>query len=193
VHSVPRRTLHTNDARDGLVDIMNLLCGFRTFNSVAIGGSFVPVRRILLASMVAVAFSGFGIAADSSPARIIEDIGDEIEKLKTTFPQLEEFSRNNVDVDRLTISYSYRTHEPARSGGWTSGVPNPDADGVWFHVDLHDAQSAAEIHTQPITTPICLGNLKVSFLLLEGTATKTVYAAIWKILARQGVKKCVRA
>jgi hypothetical protein len=153
----------------------------------------VPARGILYALMVAVAVPGFGVAADSSPAKIVEDIGQEIEKLKAAFPQLAEFSRHNVNADRLTISYSYHTHEPERTGGWTSGVPHPDADGIWFHIDLHDAASTAQIHTQPMTASLCLGDLKVSFLMLEGTETKPVYAAIWKILASQGVEECNRA
>lgn len=33
--------------------------------------------------------------------------------------------------------------------------------------------------------PICLDDLKVPFLLLEGTETEPIYAVIWKILASQ--------
>lgn len=149
--------------------------------------------RMLVALMVAVVFPGFAAAADSAAARIIEEIGREIEKLKTTFPQLEEFSGAHVNVDRLTISYSHRTHEPERSGGWTSGVPHPDPAGIWFHIDLHDASSTAELHTQPMSAPVCLGDWKVTFLIREGSETNSVYAAIWKILADHGVEECARA
>jgi len=91
------------------------------------------------------------------------------------------------------ITYAFRTHAPEKHGGWTSGVPNPDDDGIWFFIDFHEASSTAEIHTQPMTgPPMCIGAKRVSFLILEGKATSPAYGAIWKVLRAQGVKDCAR-
>jgi hypothetical protein len=81
------------------------------------------------------------------------------------------------------IGYAFHTHPPQRRGGWTSGVPNPDDDGIWFHIDLHDPDSQAQIHTQPVVfTKVKLGK-KIAFLLmLEGGKTKPAAGRIWEII-----------
>src|SRR5262245_55700393 len=59
----------------------------------------------------------------------LEKISQEIAKLKKEYPQLSEFSAtNHVNFVELKISYAYRTHRAEHRGGWTAGVPNPDAD-----------------------------------------------------------------
>ena len=73
-------------------------------------------------------------AARSPDAETLASIATNIESLKDKHPQLKEFSRQkNLSAKTLSISYAYRTHEPRRMGGWTSGVPNPD---VWFALVL---------------------------------------------------------
>ena len=74
--------------------------------------------------------------------------------------------------------------------GWAGGVPNPDSDGIWFYVDLHDADSQAQIHTQPVTANLCLGKKRVSFLILEGEGTNSVAGRIHAILTAHGVTFC---
>ena len=120
-------------------------------------------------------------------------IASDIEGLKKTYPQLKEFSsQENLDVKSLKISYAYRTHKAKPTGGWTSGVPNPDEDGIWFYIDFHNPSSVSEVHTQPMTTiiPQCLGEKVLSFLILEGSKTVSVNGAIWEILRKYGVAEC---
>jgi hypothetical protein len=121
--------------------------------------------------------------------RIVTDIAN----LKSSFPQLEDFSAaENLNASEIKISYGYHTHQPEQRGGWTSGVPNPDEDGIWFYIDFHDVDSTAEIHTQPVTASICIGDKKVSFLSLEGKHTKPVDGTIFQVLEKHGAKKCER-
>lgn len=138
---------------------------------------------ILAASILAQESSEF----DYSNA--IQKIGEEIFKLKNEFPQLNDFIPNeHVDIENLKISYGYKTHSPTHSGGWTAGVPNPDPEGIWFYIDFHDQNSTRQIHTQPVAIPAHIGNKSISFLILEGTKTKSVRASIWNILKNNGVK-----
>jgi hypothetical protein len=72
-----------------------------------------------------------------------------------------------------------------------NGVPNPD-DGVWFFIDFHTPDSAAQIDTQPSQPPIrsCFGDKRLTFLIWEGKNTKSIGSTLWKILGRHGVKHC---
>ena len=93
----------------------------------------------------------------------------------------------NTDSERLRITYGFRTHRSERSGGWVSGVPNPDPDGIWFYIDLHDPDSTAQIHTQPFTgPPLAFDNKIVSFLILEGAETQSIRDEILSILKCHG-------
>lgn len=124
---------------------------------------------------------------------ILKSVAIDIEKLKTDFPQLREFSAvKHLSAEPPAIAYAFRTHAPAMTGGWTSGVPNPDADGIWFHIDLHDPGSELQLHTQPVTLSLCLGESRVSFLLLEGRDTRSLYGPIWSALSKQGARECDR-
>ena len=89
----------------------------------------------------------------------------------------------------MSITYGFKTHKAEHIGGWTSGVPNPDDDGIWFYIDLHDADSTAQIHTQPITANVLLGGMNVQLLILEGEQTKRVSGAIWKIIMAHGAEE----
>ncbi|MEW6732830.1 MAG: hypothetical protein AB1489_16010 [Acidobacteriota bacterium] len=130
-------------------------------------------------------------AAKPQYAKTLQAIAEAIAELKDKFPQLEKFSpRENANPEHLVITYAYHTHEAERRGGWTSGVPNPDDDGIWFYIDFHAPDSQAQIHTQPVTTKICLEEKRVSFLILEGKKTKSLYGEIWSILKSHGAKVC---
>jgi hypothetical protein len=144
------------------------------------------------AFLAAAMFSSTAPLADEVDyAHAIAGIAEDIAKLKPEYPQLEDFSSaSNSSVGEFKIAYDYHTHQAQGRGGWTSGVPNPDADGIWFYIDFHDADSTAQIHTQPMTAPICLGKRRVSFLILEGTQTKSLDAAIFKILQKYGANNC---
>jgi len=134
--------------------------------------------------------SAFG--SDLNYVGVLESVARDIAALKQDHPQLAEFSiAKNTDVDNLRISYGYHTHKPESRGGWSAGVPNPDEDGIWFYIDFHDASSTAEIHTQPaMRFPECIGDKRVSFLILEGTQTKTIAGAVSRILEEHGMNKC---
>jgi hypothetical protein len=72
-------------------------------------------------------------------------------------------------------------------------VPNPNDDGVWFYIDFHDPHSTRQIHTQPMIAKYCLGDQRLSFLILEGKKSKPVGGNIWQILQQHGVEPCSEA
>jgi len=176
-HATTTSVLYTND--------VNLVLGlFDTAQQNAVGMAFgltaARVRELWERSPPSVDYRGL-------TAAIAADIAD----LRESYPQLADFSvARHLQADRYEISYSYHTHDAPKRGGWTSGVPNPDADGIWFHIDFHDPDSRTELHTQPVVAPYCLGNMRVLFLSLEGKQTKSVTGAIWGILQRHGIKEC---
>jgi hypothetical protein len=115
-------------------------------------------------------------------------IAQDIERLKSDYVQLADFSgRKHCDRRRLVISYGYRTHEPEHRGGWSSGVPSPDPDGIWFYVDFHDPDSQAQIHTQPMVPDMRYREKKVMLLILEGQRTRRFAPALGEILRSRGV------
>ena len=130
------------------------------------------------------------LADESKYHEFIKRVSEEITKLKETYTQLKEFSIDkHADIENLKIDYCYHTHKSEHTGGWTSGVPNPDPDGIWFYIDLHDKDSTAQIHTQPITgASLQIGNKSICFLILEGEATRSVSGEISSILERNGAK-----
>jgi len=146
-----------------------------------------------LASLTLAFCAGVAPAHAQDRFSILKAVAIDIEKLKTEFPQLREFSAvKHLRAEPPSIGYAFRTHAPERTGGWTSGVPNPDADGIWFHIDLHDPGSKLQLHTQPVTPSLCLGESRVSFLLLEGRDTRSLYGPIWSALSKQGARECDR-
>jgi hypothetical protein len=133
------------------------------------------------------------LAKEAAPhAGTLMSIAREIEQLGSEYPALEGFSSSkHVDARGLRIDYAYHTHRPTHAGGWTGGVPSPDDDGLWFHIDFHAWDSIAELHTQPMTgPPLCIGNMRVSFLILEGERTEPISPAIWPVLRRHGIEDC---
>ena len=121
----------------------------------------------------------------------IKEIALEIEALKKDFPQLKNFFSKNIDENKLVISYGYSTYRSKSLAGWTKGVPNPNKDGIWFHLSFYDPKSDKQIHTQPIVhIPTCIGKKRVSLLILEGEETKSLSLPIWKILRKYGVYDC---
>lgn len=115
--------------------------------------------------------------------KIIKAIAIDIEKLKDEYPQLSEYTMMTaLNEEQMTIEYAYRTHQPQGFGGWTSRVPNPNEDGIWFYLDIHDSDSTRQIHTQPIVPTIKVGNKVCMLLLLEGKQTKSVHHIFWEII-----------
>ena len=145
-----------------------------------------------LALLVALSSAPARARSDYDYAATIKAIAGDIACLGTDFPQLREFSATqNVLFDRLAVDYAYRTHRHRGSGGgWQAQAPNPDDDGVWLYIDFHDADSRAQIHTQPVTPALCLSGKRVTFLLLEGARTKPLGERIGAILHAHGVTPC---
>jgi hypothetical protein len=126
-------------------------------------------------------------AVAPSPAAVIAAIAGEIDRLKPACPQLVEFDREkHVDLAGARIDYGYHTHRSTRPGGWVSGVPNPDPDGVWFYIDVHDPASTAQIHTQPVTPMLHVGDKLLMMLILEGERVPPCAGKIRAILNRYG-------
>jgi hypothetical protein len=128
---------------------------------------------------------------ESTPSHrdLLSRIADGIAALRAEYPQLAEFDPDrHRDLESLRIAYGYRTHRPTHRGGWTAGVPNPDDDGVWFHIDLHDADSTAQVHTQPAVAPLHCGETRVTFLILEGARTRKLAGVLREILIECGVR-----
>ena len=146
---------------------------------------------ILVSVILCLLIGDRGMATEINYAKILQGIAHRITSHKKDFPQLKEFSPpKNTNPQNLSIEYAYHTHPARHRGGWTSGVPNPDDDGIWFYIDFHDSDSTAQIHTQPVVRKMCIGK-KIAFLLiLEGKNTKPLQDTIWEILEEYGAKPC---
>ena len=143
---------------------------------------------LLLASMLA-GGADPGVAPD--PVAVLRAVAIDIQALGATRPQLAAFRVDeHLDPARARIDYAWHTHAAGHGGGWTAGVPNPDPDGIWFHIDVHDPASTAQIHTQPMVERLCLGAAHVSFLVLEGEKAEPAAGDIRQILDRHGVVRC---
>jgi hypothetical protein len=119
----------------------------------------------------------------------IQAIAEDIERLKPEFPQLVNFSAaQHCHGARLEIDYAEKTHRPDGRAGWAGGVPNPDSDGVWFRIDFHAPDSNGQIHTQPVMEDLRFRAMKVTFLMLQGAATKSLHPQLQEILERHGIR-----
>ncbi len=131
-------------------------------------------------------------ATEFDYAGTLKAIAVEIAGLRSEFPQLKNFSvTRHIQVDNLVIDYAYHTHRhEERGGGWIAHVPNPDDDGVWLYIDLHDPDSRAQIHTQPVAPARCFGEKRAMFLILEGKDTEPLAGRLQAILAAHGLRPC---
>ncbi|HET9952855.1 MAG TPA: hypothetical protein VFQ61_00045 [Polyangiaceae bacterium] len=124
-------------------------------------------------------------------------IARDIDALKPNYPQLAAFDPGNVIAGNgeCTISYAYRTHRSTRRGGWVAQVPNPDPDGVWFHIGIWDPQGPgrnSQINTQPGFSVYRLAEDNVTFLALEGAKVKPLRPELRRVLERRGMGEMVR-
>jgi hypothetical protein len=158
------------------------------FDRTLLRGARVAALALLLGSCASAPVNAPIRHEAVSDEHAIQEIAGDIERLKAQFPQLRDFSAHaHCDPQRLVISYSFKTHAPPRQGGWTSGVPHPDDDGVWFYIDFHDPDSTAQIHTQPVVPPLYYRGKNVMFLSLEGAQTQPLASALQKILFARGI------
>ena len=125
----------------------------------------------------------------SDYSQTIRLIASDIEGLKSSYPQLADFTAEvYCDVAGLVIDYAYKTHRAEGRPGWAGGVPNPDNDGVWFRIDFHDPDSMEQIHTQPVTEDLRYRDKKVSFLILQGSGTTDLGQSLDAILKKRGIR-----
>jgi hypothetical protein len=119
-------------------------------------------------------------------------IADELEVLDRQFPQMADYRSVDAHHD-CRLSYEHHTHRSRRAGGWSAEVPNPDPDGVWFHIGLWDPndprEANAQINTQPMLPDWWIGERRVTFLILEGEHTKSVADAIIAVLKRHHLRE----
>lgn len=116
-------------------------------------------------------------------------IAQDIEDLKSEYPQLADFSvERHFNAPHLRIAYEYRVGPRPRTGGWTSGMSSPKDDGVVLYVDFHDPKSNHEVHTQPRVPLYRFGDRAVMLLMLEGTATRSLRRAIVGIFEAHHVR-----
>jgi hypothetical protein len=147
--------------------------------------------RLAMLTLFAMLAAGASAGPPTGPAAILRAIAVDIEALGARHPALAAFrAGEHLDGAQVRIDYAWHTHAATQPGGWTAGVPNPDADGLWFHIDVHDPASTAQIHTQPMVERLCLGNRRVSFLVLEGDRAMPVAGELRRILERHGVVRC---
>jgi hypothetical protein len=160
-----------------------LASGCRSSGSTApLSGSSAPDVAVPPVASVPVSASA-PASTPSTPVALLGAIALDIEALGPRYPQLAGFrAAQNFDRGRLVIEYAHHTHPSTHRGGWTSGVPNPDADGIWLYVDLHGADSMAQIHTQPMVPMLDVLGQKLMMLLLEGEATRPAAGALQAIL-----------
>ena len=123
-------------------------------------------------------------------AAICAAIAEDIEHIAHEYPQLIDYVARTALTKNCTVSYSYRTHNPTQGAGWAAAVPEPDPDGVWFHIGVWDPSSpeaSSQINTQPALPNWWIGGRRVTFLILEGTQVPPVASALVAILKRQGM------
>ena len=149
-------------------------------------------HHLIFASVCGLLFLGsvtvFAEDNSLSATNALFAIAHDIEGLKNSYPQLKAFSAtNSVYLHRMEISYEFSTHHSLSQGGWSSGVPNPNKDGVWFIIDFHDPDSSLQIHRQPSYRKAHFADKAVMFLILEGTETKSIQGEVWRILYAHGV------
>jgi hypothetical protein len=141
-------------------------------------------KLLLILTALIIITGGGCMAAEIDYEETLTNVSCQIESLKAKFPQLVEFSSTeNTNLQNLSISYAYHTHQALDQRGWISAVPNPDPDGIWFYIDFHDPDSTAQIHTQPVVeTRTRLGDKTVLLLISQGNNTKSLQSTIWSIL-----------
>jgi hypothetical protein len=159
----------------------------RPDGGVAAGGRGQPQRAGPPAQRAAPATDEGG--QPMSHERAIRSMAQDIEALAARFPQLADFdAERHCDTEDLSIGYAYHTHRPEGRPGWAGAVPNPDPDGIWFHIDLYDPDSTAQIHTQPMVPRLQRGDKRVQLLILEGEKTRKLHAELWRILQKHGAR-----
>jgi hypothetical protein len=123
---------------------------------------------------------------------LVRDVARAIEALKPDYPQLAEFSaaQHTQEVGQYigpNIVYTYRCGSHPPGPGWMGRMPDPKADGVWIHIELHDPASQTQWHRQPVVPRFRFRDKSVIVILHEGANTRSLRRSLWYILAEHGV------
>jgi hypothetical protein len=134
---------------------------------------------------------------DDATIRQCQDLARAIAALRPRFPELAAFdpARVRLHPGECSLDYDYRTHPSTRSGGWRAQVPEPDSEGIWFHLGIWDPNSDArreQINSQPGLSVFALGDRNITVLILHGAKQERLADALWQLLRRRGVKEPLR-
>lgn len=134
------------------------------------------------------------VSGKSSYAATCAAIAAEIEALSPDHPQLAGFHADSAALEPdCRITHTYHCHPAKHGGGWSAGVPQPDADGLWLHLGIFDPTGPAatsQLYTQPAFLPArTLHGRRVVLFVHEGSATKPLQLEILKILRRHGMQE----
>ncbi len=129
---------------------------------------------------------------DARTVGVCNDIARDIAGLKSRFSALAAFDPDAVGVreGECSIDYRYRTHSSTVRGGWRAQVPEPDADGVWFHLGIWDPAGPAQrdpVNTQPGLSVYSLGDENMTVLILDGAPQGRLAAELMALLKRHGL------
>ena len=126
--------------------------------------------------------------AAMSEAEVLCSIADDIAALRPRYPQLAGFrTAKHCDPQQLEIGYQHHCDPPRGGAGWRGATPDPRPDGIWLHIDFHEPDSMAQIHTQPVVVRRTFRKLDVMVLMVEGQDVPSVSVEIQAILDRHGV------
>ena len=118
-------------------------------------------------------------------------IAEDIERIAPRYPQLASFTTARALVRPCTIDYEFHTHEPQTAGGWSSAVPAPDRDGIWFYIGVWDpldrSEAQSQINTQPVMPHWQIGERRVTFLVRDGDPSGRAAEALHAVLKRHGM------
>jgi hypothetical protein len=118
-------------------------------------------------------------------------IAEDIDRIAPRYAQLANFTVSRALVRPCTIDYQFHTHAPQTAGGWSSAVPAPDRDGIWFYIGVWDpndpAEASSQINTQPVMPRWQIGERRVTFLVRDGDPSGRASEALHDILKRRGM------
>jgi hypothetical protein len=108
--------------------------------------------------------------------------------------QLSAFDPKNIGSrpGECSIDYAYHTHPSIRGGGWAARVPNPDPDGVWFHLAIWDPKGP--VPTDPLNTQagysvFAFGEKHITVLIMGGTSSGSLTSELWRLLRHHGLRQ----
>lgn len=102
-----------------------------------------------------------------------------------------------VEDGECTFSLAYHVGAPAGGAGYAGGIPVPQDDGVWFHLELYDPtgpNAMSQVNSQPVLPPWWIGARRVTWLARSGARAtvvdgKTLEQAVWEVVRSAGLRE----